>query len=220
MPRLATPESDLPRIDPSFRFNVLPVKGGGVLIKWQGVQAAMRAESEVFARCQANMATCPKAAKKFLAIVDQGRGLVGRARIGVINRAINLSIMAVSDMAQWGVDDRWSPPLETFSTGKGDCEDYAIAKYSALIETGLAAADVKLMIVHNTAANEDHAVTAVRLDGTWIILDNRWLRLVEDTAMVQAVPLFALGAEGVQQFLPDVLIGERRTRPAPASIAD
>ena len=220
MPRLATPGSDLPHIDASFRFNVLPVKSGGVLTKWNGVRAAMRAESEVYARCRANMETCPKSAKKFLAIVDQGRALVGRARIGVINRAVNLSIMAVSDMAQWGVEDRWSPPLETFATGKGDCEDYAIAKYAALIETGIAAADVKLMIVRNTAANEDHAVTAVRLDGAWIILDNRWLRLVEDTAMVQAVPLFALGAEGVRQFLPDVLIGERRAPPAPASIAN
>lgn len=220
VPPLATPGNDLPHIDASFRFNVLPVKSGGVLAKWNGVQDAMRAESEVYAHCRANMETCPKAAKKFLAIVDQGRALVGRARIGVINRAINLSIMAVSDMTQWGVEDRWSPPLETFATGKGDCEDYAIAKYAALIETGIAAADVKLMIVRNTAASEDHAVTAVRLDGAWIILDNRWLRLVEDTAMAQAVPLFALEAEGVRQFLPDVLIGERRTVPAPASIAD
>jgi len=219
VPRLATPASDLPHIDASFRFNVLPVKSGGVLAKWNGVQAAMRAESEVYARCRAKMETCPKAAKKFLAIVDQGRALFGRARIGVINRAVNLAIIATSDMAQWGVEDRWSPPLETFATGKGDCEDYAIAKYAALIETGIAAADVKLMIVRNTAASEDHAVTAVRLDGAWIILDNRWLRLVEDTAMVQAVPLFALEAEGVRQFLPDVLIGERRTRPAPASIS-
>jgi predicted transglutaminase-like cysteine proteinase len=220
MPRLPTPGSDLPHIDASFRFNVLPVKSGGVLAKWNSVQAAMRAESEVYAHCRANMETCPKAAKKFLAIVDQGRALVGRARIGVINRAINLSIIAVSDMAQWGVDDHWSPPLETFTTGKGDCEDYAIAKYAALIESGIAAADVKLMIVRNTAANEDHAVTAVHLDGAWIILDNRWLRLVEDTAVVQTVPLFALEAEGVRQFLPDVLIGERRTPPAPASITN
>jgi predicted transglutaminase-like cysteine proteinase len=220
MPRLATPGSDLPHIDASFRFNVLPVKSGGVLAKWSGVQAAMRTESEVFAHCRANMATCPEAATKFLAIVDQGRALSGRARIGVINRAINLAIIATSDMAQWGVEDRWSPPLETFDTGKGDCEDYAIAKYSALIEAGIDAADVKLMIVRNTAANEDHAVTAVRLERTWIILDNRWLRLVEDTAMAQAVPLFALDAAGVRQFLPDVLIGERRPPPAPASIAN
>jgi predicted transglutaminase-like cysteine proteinase len=183
------------------------------------VTAAMRAESEVLARCRTNMDACPVGAKRFLAIVDQGRTLSGRARIGVINRAINMAIEPVSDMAQWGVPDRWSAPLETFTTGKGDCEDYAIAKYVALAEAGVAADNIKLMIVRNTAANEDHAVTAVHLDGAWIILDNRWLRLVDDTAMQQAVPLYALGSDGVRQYLPDVLVGQRRA-PAPASIAN
>ena len=220
LPHLEKPGADLPHIDASFRFNILPVKGGDVLVKWNGVKAAMRAESEVFARCRQNMNACPKGAKSFLAIVDEGRGLSGRARIGVINRAINMAIEPVSDMVQWGVPDRWSAPLETFTTGKGDCEDYAIAKYVALGEAGIAADDIKLMIVRNTAANEDHAVTAVRLDGAWIILDNRWLKMVEDTAMSQAVPLFSLGSEGVRRFLPDVLVGERRTPPAPASITD
>ena len=40
-------------------------------------------------------------------------------------------------MAQWGVPDRWSPPLETLATGRGDCEDYAIAKYVALTAAGI-----------------------------------------------------------------------------------
>ncbi len=220
-PAIAVPQparSELPQIDTAFRFNILPVDHGGVLAKWNGVKAAMRAESEVFARCRTNMESCPIGAKRFLAIVDQGRMLSGRARVGVINRAINMAVEPVSDMAQWGVPDRWSAPLETFTTGKGDCEDYAIAKYVALMEAGIAAEDLKLMIVRNTAANEDHAVTAVRLEGSWIILDNRWLRLVEDTAMQQAVPLYALGVEGVRQYLPDVRVGERRAQPAPASI--
>jgi predicted transglutaminase-like cysteine proteinase len=216
-PDAALPRNDLPNIDASFRFNILPVKGGDVLTKWNRVKADMRAESEVFARCRANMDSCPVAAKNFLAIVDQGRALTGRARIGVINRAINMAIEPMSDMAQWGVPDKWSAPLETFTTHKGDCEDYAIAKYVALIEAGIAADDVKLMIVHNTAAHEDHAVTAARLDGAWIILDNRWLKLVEDKAMPEAVPLFALDSEGARRYLPDVLIGARRSA-APASI--
>jgi predicted transglutaminase-like cysteine proteinase len=217
LPRNDLRTSDLPHIDAAFRFNILPVKSGDVLAKWNGIQADMRAESAVFARCRASMASCPAAAQKFLAIVDQGRALTGRMRIGVINRAINMAIEPVSDMAQWGVEDRWSAPLETFTTHKGDCEDYAIAKYVALLETGMAGSDVKLMIVHNTAAHEEHAVTAVRLDDSWIILDNRWLRLVEDKAMPDMVPLFALDNDGVRRFLPDVLIGAQRS-PAPASI--
>lgn len=128
-----------------------------------------------------------------------------------------MAIQPTSDMAQWGVPDRWSPPLETFSTGRGDCEDYAIAKYVALIEAGIAANDLKLVIVRNTAAGEDHAVVAVRLDGDWLILDNRWLRLVEDTELRQAIPLFVLDQAGVRKFEP-VTVASTRRAPTPASV--
>ena len=104
-------------------------------------------------------------------------------------------------MVQWGVADRWSAPFETFTTRRGDCEDYAIAKYVALRAAGVAEAGVKLVVVHNTAAGEDHAVVAVRLDGAWIILDNRWLPLVRDREMPRATPLFVLDDNGARRFV-------------------
>ena len=54
----------------------------------------------------------------------------------MINRDINMAIRPTSDLAQWGVTDRWSAPLATLASGRGDCEDYAIAKYVALREAG------------------------------------------------------------------------------------
>jgi predicted transglutaminase-like cysteine proteinase len=59
---------------------------------------------------------------------------------------------------QWGVADRWSPPLEAFSTGRGDSEDYAIAKYVALRAAGVPKQDVKFVIVRNTDVDENHAI--------------------------------------------------------------
>ncbi len=79
----------------------------------------------------------------------------------------------MSDLAQWGVPDRWIAPLMTFTTGRGNCKDYAIAKYVALREAGVADDDVRLVILRNLAAGEDQAVVAVRLDRNWIMLDNR-----------------------------------------------
>jgi predicted transglutaminase-like cysteine proteinase len=66
------------------------------------------------------------------------------------------------DLTQWGVEDRWTASLATLTTGFGDCEDYAIAKYVALTEAGVAAENVQLIIVRDFAADADHAV--VRLD--------------------------------------------------------
>ena len=88
--------------------------------------------------------------------------------------------------------DRWSAPLATLTTGRGDCEDYAIAKYVAL----------RLLIVRDLAGGEDHAVVAARIEEKWIVLDNRRLALVEDVEMPRVLPLFVLDRYGVKRFAP------------------
>jgi predicted transglutaminase-like cysteine proteinase len=213
----ALPSSPSPSLAEPFGLGVLPIGGGEILAKWSGVEADIRADNEVLARCHDNAELCPGPAKNFLAVVDQGRALTGRSRIGVINRAVNLAIEPTSDLAQWGVPDRWSSPLETFTTGRGDCEDYAIAKYVALTAAGVDAQDVKLVIVRELATGQDHAVVAARLDGKWMMLDNRWLRLVEDSDIRNAQPLFVLDAGGVKQFAPMAISGARRNS-APAAL--
>jgi predicted transglutaminase-like cysteine proteinase len=194
------PAVQSPAMMEPFGMITVPVASGEVMSKWSGVEADIRAEKNILSRCRANAELCPTAAQKFLDIVAQGRAKTGRARIGIINRAINLAIRPMSDLAQWGVIDRWSAPLVTFTTGRGDCEDYAIAKYVALKEAGVAAEDLKLVIVRDLAVGGDHAVVAARLDGDWIVLDNRWLTLVEDSQTRQMVPLFVLDQTGVRQF--------------------
>ena len=72
---------------------------------------------------------------------------MGRARVGLVNRAVNLAITARTDEAQWGVEDYWNSPFETLGTRRGDCEDYAIVKYVALREAGLSREDVKIVIL-------------------------------------------------------------------------
>jgi predicted transglutaminase-like cysteine proteinase len=205
-----------PVVEP-FGLAAAPVAGGDVVTKWTRVATDIRAGNKILARCREDIEHCPAPAQNFLAIVAEGRAQTGRARIGVINRAVNLSIEPMSDMAQWGVPDRWSAPLETLTTHRGDCEDYAIAKYIALTAAGVAAADVKLVIVRNTAANQDHAVVAVRDDNNWIVLDNRWLTLVDDVAMPNTIPLFVLDDAGVREFAPTAAWATRQTA-APASL--
>jgi predicted transglutaminase-like cysteine proteinase len=108
-------------------------------------------------------------------------------------------------MKQWGVPDRWSPPLETLTTGRGDCEDYAIIKYVALLNAGIRRQDVKLVVVHDLRRNEDHAITMTRVDGEWIALDNRWLALVRDAELRRVTPLFVLDDAGVRAFVPETV---------------
>ena len=119
----SSPQSSVaPRALP-FGLAAERVSEGEILHKWTDVQSEIRHDKEILASCRESASSCPPAAQVFLAIVDEGRARSGRARIGVINRAINLAIIPTSDLVQWGVVDRWSAPLETFTTRRGDCEE-------------------------------------------------------------------------------------------------
>jgi hypothetical protein len=89
------------------------------------------------------------------------------------------------------------------TTGRGDCEDYAIVKYVALLDAGIRREDVKLVVVHDILRNEDHAITVTRVDGDWIALDNRWLALVRHSELKHVTPMFVLDDNGVRAFVPE-----------------
>ena len=141
---------------------------GGSSAKWADLQSRIRADKETLAGCRSGNRPCPAAARRFLSIVENGRQRQGRALLGEINRAINLSIRPMSDLAQYGVEDYWASPLESLSSGAGDCEDYAIAKYVALEESGIASADLQLEIVRDVEHQATHAVVEVRYKDEWL----------------------------------------------------
>jgi predicted transglutaminase-like cysteine proteinase len=204
-PQHAAAESDQ-QATPLFGMETEPV-AGEVAAKWHVVGAEIDREQQVLARCRAQEA-CPVVAQDLLEIVAEGAGRSGLARVGLINRAVHLAIKPTSDEAQWGVADHWSPPFETLRTHRGDCEDYAIVKYVALLQAGLSQDDVKIVILQNLLPKEDHAVVAARVDGQWRILDNRRLALVRDTEMVRSIPKFVLDEDGTRRFVPSNRAGQ------------
>jgi predicted transglutaminase-like cysteine proteinase len=184
-----------------FGLQVMTAAPGELSAKWTALASHIRSDQATLAMCRSNDGECPTAARGFLQIIEQGRQRQGRARIGEINRAVNLSIRPMADRMQHGIDDVWSPPLATFATGAGDCEDYAIAKYVALREAGTAADDLRLVIVRDIRRNADHAVAAVRFEGEWLILDNRHLVLVNAAEVQHYSPLFVMDHRGVGEFM-------------------
>ena len=77
--------------------------------KWRGVQRRLDDEMVQLALCEGDRDGCVSpAALQFLAIVDAAKARDGRARLGEINRAINLAVRPVSDLAQYGQIDVWS----------------------------------------------------------------------------------------------------------------
>lgn len=161
-------------------FHLAPNPTGATFAdRWREVSVGIAADRAVLAACRLAPDGCPDEARRFLAVVTQAQAETGRARLGVLNRAINLAITYTSDLVQHGHDDVWSAPLATFASGMGDCEDYAIAKYVALLEAGTSPDDLRIVIVDERWSGL-HAVASVRLGGAWLVLDNRRMALIED----------------------------------------
>ena len=180
---------------------------GGLRDKWLGVQRRLDDEMVQLALCDGDREGCVSpAALKFLAIIDSAKARDGRARLGEINRAINLAIRPASDLALYGQIDVWSTPLATLAKGAGDCEDYAIAKFVALRQAGIAADDVRIVIMHDALSGDDHAVAAARLDGHWLTLDNRRMAMVEDSDVRNYRPIFVIGQQGVMKYIDAPLV--------------
>jgi len=187
-----------------FGGPAMPALPGNVSAKWADLQGRLLVEDKTLAACRGGDSACPEAARRFLSIVELGRKRSGRALLGWINRAVNLGVRPMSDWAQYGVEDYWATPLETLRSGAGDCEDYAIVKYIALRESGIAPDDLRLMIVRDIKDQTDHAVLAVRNDEKWLILDNRTLVMVAAEDARYYYPLFALDHRGVRTFITAV----------------
>jgi predicted transglutaminase-like cysteine proteinase len=164
--------------------------GGPVVEKWTAVEGQIAMERKLLAACRSKKTPCPAAAVRFQAIVDTGRTRNGRARIGTINRAVNL---AIAYKKKPGTVDRWSTPLITLDSQTGNCMDYAITKFAALEEAGIDSANLRIVIVHDLRQNADHAIVAVRDRNEWLVLDNRHFALATDAQTPRVTPLLILG---------------------------
>ena len=78
--------------EPFGLSSVVATEGPWWLV-WHRLQAEMRKDEPVVAQCRAEPASCPSpAAEKFVALVKEGEPWQGLARIGHVNRAVNLAI--------------------------------------------------------------------------------------------------------------------------------
>ena len=184
-----------------FNLYTFRAPEGLLWTKWRNLQSELVRDAEVISDCRSDPNQCPSpAALRLLSLVDQVRPMPRHVAIAIINRSINLSIRYVSDMTQHGVPDLWSAPIATLTSGQGDCEDYAIAKYEAMRQLGIAADDLRILLVRDRAVGQDHAVLSVQYGGRWNVLDNRHSYVVDTTDVPQFLPLFSINHAGVKLF--------------------
>jgi len=162
--------------------------------KWSDLEARISADEKMFATCRSDQSTCSQAERRFLSIIELARNHEGRARLGWLNRAVNMSVKPASDWVQYGDADYWASPLQTLGSGRGDCEDYAIVKYVALRALGVETINLRLVIVQDDKRRTQHAVAEVRHEQQWLILDNLTMTIITAEDARNYHPLFTLNS--------------------------
>jgi predicted transglutaminase-like cysteine proteinase len=91
-------------------------------------------------------------------------------------------ILPINDETKYQVDDYWATPKEFLIEGRGDCEDYAIAKYFTLLSLGIKENKLFLAVVKVKNATNYHMIL--------LYIENKnSMPLVLDNLSFKVVPL-------------------------------
>ncbi|QLG87453.1 transglutaminase-like cysteine peptidase [Chitinibacter bivalviorum] len=122
-----------------------------------------------------------------------------------VNEFFNRRFQFQDDMTIWQQADYWASPLEMVGKGAGDCEDFAIIKYFALKELGVAAEKLRMSYVKAKIGGASSTVTQAHMvltyyptpDAEPLILDNLITDIRPASRRADLVPVFSFNSEGI-----------------------
>jgi predicted transglutaminase-like cysteine proteinase len=127
-------------------------------------------------------------------------------RLATLNEFFNRRIVFTPDSEAWGQADYWASPLETLGKGRGDCEDYVIAKYFSLMAAGVPQAKLRLVYVRAIIGGPGGAVQAHMVLAYYaqpgaepLILDNLIGEIRPASRRPDLEPVFSFNSEGLWQ---------------------
>jgi predicted transglutaminase-like cysteine proteinase len=120
-------------------------------------------------------------------------------KINQVNHFFNRIITYQDDLELWGKKDYWASPVETIGRGKGDCEDFAIAKYFTLTSLGVDPNKLRLMYVRQLTVNQPHMVLIYfeDLKKAPFVLDNFNPKVLPASKRRDLKPIYSFNAEGL-----------------------
>lgn len=138
------------------------------------------------------------------------------AQLAAVNGFFNRRIVFVEDRDVTGQADHWASPLEVLAEGRGDCEDYAIAKYFSLLALGLPVSRLRLVYTQAQIDGQSrpHMVLAyyAHPDAEPLILDNLLSDLRPASRRPDLRPVFSFNSHGLWQGVAGASAGEPQAR--------
>jgi predicted transglutaminase-like cysteine proteinase len=137
------------------------------------------------------------------ALLQHSAAFDEEGQLAAVNSYFNRRIVFAEDSEAWSQADHWASPLEALALGRGDCEDYAIAKYFSLLALGMPVARLRLVYVRaqTGAGSQPHMVLAfyAQPNSEPLILDNLITDLRSASRRPDLVPVFSFNSEGLWQ---------------------
>jgi len=165
-------------------------------------------QAEQSSPCLQRNTSClpPADAPQWLYLVSKAPGMDEMQLLRTVTGFFN-KFPSVSDMENYGVEDRWPTLADFFSKRSGDCKAYTLSKYFALRALGRQDDTLRIVLVHLPKRKANHAVLAVSTGKGVFILDNNTrpldLILPHEKFRSQFIPLFMLNEKGRWTFRPD-----------------
>lgn len=116
--------------------------------------------------------------------------------IRTVNRWINANIKYVEDRKLYGRADHWASAGTTLKSGRGDCEDFAIAKMQLLQASGVKASDMFLVIAKDLVRRADHSLLVIRVGNQMLVLDNETDLILNAEDVRDYRPIMSYSANG------------------------
>ncbi len=175
----------------------------GLLVLLAGLSLWSRAldGNQLLEVAAARSAKALAGARALVQLLEKSQSLDEEGRLAAVNDFYNRRIQFRDDQEVWGMADYWASPLETLEKGRGDCEDYAIAKYFSLLALGLEPAKLRLVYVRAMLDGrpQAHMVLAyyAQPQAEPLILDNLQTQVRPASARGDLAPVFSFNSEGL-----------------------
>jgi predicted transglutaminase-like cysteine proteinase len=185
--------------------------------QWRSVWAEIQSGFTALSHWGAQPGRCSAAASiRFQKILESARAHDRFVKLAIINAGVNAAIR-YAGIQQARLEYPWSSAAAMFTSRRGACTEFAIAKYMALLQSDWPANDIRLVLAWPDGASEPHMVLAARYEGRWYILDNLRSAILTDARLENYVPLFVLDHLGVRKLVPEFIPTDSPARDARAS---
>lgn len=154
-------------IGPAFLANMeLPPPAAGLLSQDQ-LDVVLNATEQEFGALARNRIA------DWQSLVNEGTNLSDRQKMARVNEFFN-RLTYQEDSEGFRQTDVWQTPMEMLQRGRGDCEDFAIAKYYTLRALGMDEGRLRICYAKVLPSDQAHMVLTAKPQGASqaLVLDN------------------------------------------------